>query len=143
MELIFWAGLLSLAGLGGVITLYLNLLHGDLKRGAITTFEITDAVTTYFPIEIAIQIALSILLLVVGDTFIFLLTVPMLLYNIKALVYKEYRCHALFSDEYAKKESVEIISKVKTIFYCSLMVYLCIRFFACFVDFVDQKLNNY
>lgn len=134
MQTLFWAGIVCLAGLAGLITLYLNFLHGDLKRGAVSTYEITDAVTIYFPIEIIIQMILSLLLLTNSDFFGFWLCLPLLMYNVKVLLKKEYKCYALFPRDYFEKEKIEKISLSKTIYYGILLVYTGSKFMGSFLD---------
>ena len=142
MQTLFWAGIVCLSGLAGVITLYLNFLHGDLKRGAVSTYEITDAVTVYFPIEIIIQIILSVLLLTNSDSFGFLLCIPLLMYNMKVLIGKEYRCHALFPRDYFEKEKIEKISFSKTVYYGILLLYTGSRFMGSFLNFITSTPFN-
>jgi len=137
-SIFFWAGTLCLNVLAGIIAVYLYCLHGDLRRGIVTTFEITDAVTMYFPIEIVLQCVISLLMLVKGDVFGLLLNLPMLVYNIKVLVRKEYKCHALFLHEYMEKESIEQISLIKTTFYGGVCLYCSTRFMGAFFDFLTQ-----
>ena len=139
MEVIFWAGMICLSGLAEVISLYLYFVHGDLKRGAVSTFEITDAVTIYFPIEIVCQLIISVLSIINFDIAAILLNSPFLIYNVKVLMYKEYKCHALLLEEYRKKESIERVCVYKVVFYGILLTYFGSKFFASFSDFMNNS----
>lgn len=139
MEAIFfWAGTLCLNVLAGIIAVYLYCLHGDLRRGIVTTFEITDAVTMFFPIEILLQSFICLLMLMKGDVYGLVANLPMLVYNIKVLIRKEYRCHALFMRDYVEKESIEKVAMFKTTFYGALSLYSATRFMGAFFDFLTE-----
>ena len=139
MEVVFWAGMICLSGLAEVISMYLYFLHGDLKRGAVSTFEITDAITTYFPIEIICQLMISVLSIINFDMITVLLNSPFVIYNIKVLMYKEYKCHALLLEEYRKKESIEKVCVYKIVFYGVSLTYFGSKFFALFSDFMNNS----
>ena len=140
MQTLFWAGMLFLCGLAEIIALYFHLSHDDLKKGSVSTLEITESVRNYYPIEISLQIAVSILLLFNCDYLAFLFTLPMFIYNLKMVFYEEYKCHAFFLEEYKTRENIEKISKYKSIFHCAILSYVGVRFVKSFTKFMAYRI---
>ena len=140
MQTIFWATMVFLSGLAETITLYFHFSHDDLKKGTISTLEITEAVRNYYPIEIFLQIFISIMLLIYKDYLAFILSFPMLVYSLKMLIKEEYKCHAFFLEEYKERKNIEQISKYKCIFHCALLAYVGIRFLRAFSKFMAYRL---
>ena len=140
MQTIFWAGMFFLSGLAEIITLYFHFTHDDLKKGAVSTLEITDAVRNYYPIEIFIQLMMAVLLLAHADYAVFIFSLPMVIYNIKMLVNAEYKCHAFFPEEYKERKNIEQVSKYKSIFHCILLTYIGYRFLRAFSKFMSYRI---
>lgn len=140
MQTIFWAGMLFLSGLAEIISLYFHLSHDDLKKGVVSTLEITESVRSYYPIEICLQVTMSALLLINKDYLPFVFSLPMLIYNLKMVLKEEYKCHAFFPEEYKERTTIEKISKYKMIFHCILFTYISVRFLKAFSKFMAYRI---
>lgn len=132
-----------LSGLAEIIALYFHLSHDDLKKGSVSTLEITESVRSYYPVEIALQIAMSVLLLINADYLAFFFTIPMVIYNIKMILNEEYKCHAFFPEEYKERENIEKVSKYKSIFHCVVLTYVGVRFIRSFSKFMAYRIFGY
>ncbi len=140
MQTIFWGGMLFLSGLAEIITIYFILSHDDFKRGIVSAYELAEAVRNYYPIEIYLQIFISIILYLTNHTFAFILSLPALLFSVKMLINKDYRCYALLPNEYKQSKNIEKISKYKSIFHSTLLIYAGIRFLKAFLKFLIYRI---
>lgn len=138
LQTVFWAGMLFLSGITEIIILYLYLSHDGLKKGLISVLEITESLRAYYPIEICLQMLISVLFFISKDYLGLVMTLPMLLYNFKMIIAKDFECHAFFLEEYKSRYYIEKVSKYKAMFYGVLSVYTCFKFVESFVSFADD-----
>ena len=139
LQTVFWAGMLFLSGITEIIILYLYLSHDGLKKGLISALEITESLRAYYPVEICLQMIMSVLSFISTD-YLGLVTLPMLFYNFKMIIAKDFDCHAFFLEEYKSRHYIEKVSKYKAIFYGILSVYTCFKFVESFISFADDEI---
>ena len=105
-----------------ILQLYFYLSHDDLKRGALTPYEITETLRKYIPFEIGVHTALSILLLFHEEYYLFLLNLPLLIYNIRSFIHKDFKYYAFTNLDYHRITKNERNIKLKLGYYVVLVI---------------------
>ena len=82
-----------------LLVLYFYLAHDDLKRGKLSIFELTNNLECLIPIEIILHLIVSISLLFQQNYILFFINLPVLLYNVKIIVNKDFNYHAFSGEE--------------------------------------------
>jgi Cornichon protein. len=120
-----------------LITLYFHFSHDDLKKGQACPLEITDSLRKYYPVEIYISFIMSAGFYFYRDYLALMFCLPLVLYNIKMLIGKEFLCHAVFVEEYKQKDYMEKISWIKALFHTGLIFYVVVQFIVYFSKFIS------
>mgnify|MGYP002620644062 CR=1 FL=1 len=140
MHTIFWGSMVGICGIAQIISFYFHLSHDDLKMGRAKIFDLTESMRRYYPLEAMLQIISCIGLFIYNDYVAFAFSLPMLLFNLKMLLYKEFNCHAVVEQEYTKRAYMERISYLKTLFNTTILVYVVVRFIRSFSKAVQYRL---
>eukprot|EP00831_Metopus_contortus_P000613 TRINITY_DN10227_c0_g1_i1.p1 TRINITY_DN10227_c0_g1~~TRINITY_DN10227_c0_g1_i1.p1 ORF type:complete len:178 (-),score=15.34 TRINITY_DN10227_c0_g1_i1:173-706(-) len=116
------------------VMLYIYFLHEDLALGRADTFDVTGTVTRFYPIELYGSFILAFFSALQGSYLMLILLCPLILYNLKILITRSYRVHALFLKDYRERPTVHRTIFFKSIVYALITVICLIKFIFAFTN---------
>lgn len=100
MNLAVWAVNFAVS-LGGLfVSLYLLISHDDMKEGCLEAIELSQHLHLYLPIEYIISAVFLVLSLLTGPWYVILLGVPMVVWNVKSYMRRDYKIYSITKREY-------------------------------------------
>ena len=112
------------------ITSYFWAAHEDLDRSLIEPMDLTTQMSDYHPIEIYAHIFVTFLGLFSAHWTLFLMNLPLVLYNLKMIKEDKHKFHCFTYKEYkagGKRDKMEKLFKYKMIFHlvlCFVMIWM-------------------
>lgn len=128
MQTIFWFSMVFMSLISETLALYFHLSHDDLKTGKVTAFEVTQSFREYTPIEVVLQAVLSISALAYGSLLVFVLNLPLLVYNIFSIVKGKFRYYAFTLNEYKDMHFNEKVIRFKLVYYLIILLIVSFNF---------------
>lgn len=140
-QLILWL-LNFLMSLAGVFTsIYIVILHDDLKQKFIPAGELADSLQRYCPLEYAaagFYTLSSVLVVDSAPLAVRLMSVPLFLFNIRRFIARDHKLYFIHPSEYKKDyQRMEFQYQVKTCYYAVLFVTSLVMAILTAIDFFD------